>query len=53
MEIPLLYLAHSTASEDLMAPQMQTEYPFISPCDVDAITSLYDGQSSSQAVCQI
>ena len=46
-------LAHSTAPEDLMAPQMQTEYPFISPCDVDAIISLYDGQSSSQVVCQI
>ena len=48
-----LGLAHSTAPEDLMAPQMQTEYPFISPCDVDAIISLYDGQSSSQVVCQI
>ena len=48
-----LGLAHSTAPEDLMAPQIQTEYPFISPCDVDAIISLYDGQSSSQVVCQI
>ena len=48
-----LGLAHSTAPEDLMAPQMQTEYPFISPCDVDAIISLYDGQSSRQVVCQI
>lgn len=48
-----LGLAHSTAPEDLMAPKMQTEYPFISPCDVDAIISLYDGQSSSQVVCQI
>ena len=48
-----LGLAHSTTPEDLMAPQMQTEYPFISPCDVDAIISLYDGQSSSQVVCQI
>jgi len=47
-----LGLAHSTAPEDLMAPQMQTEYPFISPCDVDAIISLYVGQSSSQVVCQ-
>ena len=48
-----LGLAHSTAPEDLMAPQLQTAYPYISPCDVDAIISLYDGQSSSQFVCQI
>jgi len=48
-----LGLAHSTAPEDLMAPQLQTAYPYISPCDVDAIISLYDGQSSRQVVCQI
>ena len=48
-----LGLDHSTAPEDLMAPQIQTEYPFISPCDIYAIISLYDGQSSSQIVCQI
>jgi len=48
-----LGLMHSTAPEDLMAPVIQTYYPFISPCDVNAIISLYDGQKSSKVVCEI
>ena len=42
-----LELAHSTAPEDLMHSTIQTEYPYISECDVDAIVGLYDGKSSS------
>ncbi|NIP62165.1 MAG: matrixin family metalloprotease [Nitrosopumilaceae archaeon] len=47
-----LGLAHSTAPEDLMAPQVTTEYPYISGCDVSAIHALYDGSKSSQVVCE-
>ena len=47
-----LGLAHSSAPEDLMAPTITTEFPYISECDVDAITLLYDGGKSSQVVCE-
>jgi hypothetical protein len=47
-----LGLAHSTAPEDLMHPTIETDYPYISECDVDAIISLYDGQKTSEVVCQ-
>lgn len=46
-------LAHTEASEDLMAPVITTEFPYISSCDVDAITSLYDGGNLSKVVCEI
>jgi|SRR5579864_9409939 len=44
-------LAHSTAPEDLMHATIETDYPYISPCDISAITALYDGSKSSQVVC--
>ena len=47
-----LGLIHSTAPEDLMAPVVTTAYPFISECDVDAITSLYNGNELSQVICE-
>ncbi len=47
-----LGLAHSTATEDLMAPTIQTGYPYISGCDVDALRALYDGNKQSQVVCE-
>lgn len=47
-----LGLAHSTAPEDLMAPKVTTEYPYISACDVSALHALYDGSQSSQVVCE-
>ncbi len=47
-----LGLAHSTAPEDLMAPQITTPYPYISECNIDAIKALYDGKSSRQIVCK-
>lgn len=46
-------LAHSTATEDLMAPVISTDYPYISQCDLDAITHLYDGGQTSKVVCEI
>ncbi len=44
-------LAHSTAPEDLMHPIIQTEYPYISECVINAITALYDGSKKSEVVC--
>lgn len=45
-------LAHSTAPEDLMHPVITTEYPYISECNLDAITALYGGSQKSQVVCE-
>lgn len=45
-------LAHSTALEDLMAPMIETDFPYISECDIDAIISLYDGSRNSNVVCE-
>jgi hypothetical protein len=47
-----LGLAHSTAPEDLMAPTIQTAYPYISDCDIDALRALYDGKQLNQTVCE-
>jgi hypothetical protein len=46
-----LGLAHSTATEDLMAPSISTDYPYVSECDVDTVVKLYDGSKNSQVVC--
>lgn len=48
-----LGLGHSTAPEDLMAPTIETDFPFISPCNVAAITMLYNGQTTDEVTCQI
>lgn len=45
-------LAHSTAPEDLMHATIQTDYPYISGCDVDAIDGLYDGKQRSEVICK-
>ena len=45
-------LAHSTAPEDLMAPTIQTQYPYISDCDIDSIVKLYDGEKKSHVTCE-
>ena len=46
-------LAHTTAIEELMAPTITTDYPYISPCTVDALVKLYDGNQKSEVVCEI
>jgi hypothetical protein len=46
-------LAHSSAPEDLMFPTIETDYPYISDCDVDALTLLYDGGKKSEVTCEI
>jgi hypothetical protein len=47
-----LGLAHSTAPEDLMHATIQTEYPYISQCDIDTIKSLYNGNEKSEVICK-
>lgn len=47
-----LGLAHSTAPEDLMAPIIKTQYPYISDCDIDAVKALYDGMKTSKVTCE-
>jgi len=47
-----LGLGHSTAPEDLMAPTITTAYPYISGCDIDALSALYDGKTSSDVTCK-
>lgn len=47
-----LGLAHSTASEDLMAPVSTTLIPYISECDLDALNGLYNGAQNSQVICE-
>lgn len=45
-------LAHSTAPEDLMHPIIETNYPYISDCDISALTLLYDGGEKSEVTCE-
>ena len=47
-----LGLAHSSAPEDLMYPVIETNFPNVSECDVDAMTALYDGGNTSEVICE-
>jgi len=47
-----LGLAHSSAPDDLMYPIIETDFPYISECMIDAITGLYDGKKTSEVECQ-
>lgn len=47
-----LGLAHSTAPDDLMHPTIETEFPYVSSCNIDAIVSLYDGGKNSEVICE-
>ena len=44
-------LGHSTAPEDLMAPNIDMTVPYISECNLDAIVELYNGIQGS-TVCE-
>jgi matrixin len=46
-----LGLAHSSSPGDLMHATIQTEYPYISQCDINAVSSLYNGNEKSQVSC--
>jgi len=45
-------LGHSTDELDLMYPEFSSNQAFISECDLDAMTSLYNGEKTSQVVCR-
>jgi hypothetical protein len=47
-----LGLGHSTAPEDLMAPTINLDLPYISECNVAAIRILYDGMTLSEVRCE-
>ena len=47
-----LGLAHSSAPDDLMYPVIETNFPYISECMIDAIAGLYDGIKASEVECQ-
>jgi len=44
-------LAHASALGDLMHATIQTDYPYISQCDINTIKSLYNGKEKSQVTC--
>jgi len=46
-----LGLGHSTAPEDLMAPNIDMTVPYISECNIDAIVNLYNGIQGS-TICE-
>src|SRR5437667_9672246 len=45
-------LGHSTLYGDLMYPDINIKSAFISECDVKALIALYNGNGSSQVVCE-
>jgi len=47
-----LGLAHSSDPEDLMYPIIETNFPYASECDVDAMIGLYDGGNISEVICE-
>jgi hypothetical protein len=47
-----LGLGHSSASEDLMAATIDMTFPYISHCNIMAITDLYDDNSDGTTVCE-
>ncbi|MCV0367243.1 MAG: matrixin family metalloprotease [Nitrosopumilus sp.] len=45
-------LAHSDNPDDLMHPTIKTDFPYINPCNVQAITELYDGNEKGTVTCE-
>jgi len=44
-------LSHSNDPDDLMYTTLETALPYISQCDINAITLLYDGLIESEVLC--
>ncbi|MDE1763472.1 MAG: matrixin family metalloprotease [Thaumarchaeota archaeon] len=47
-----LGLPHANDPQDLMHATIQTNYPYISECDITAVQSLYDGNTDGNAYCR-
>ncbi|MCV0373683.1 MAG: matrixin family metalloprotease [Nitrosarchaeum sp.] len=45
-------LAHSDNPDDLMYPTIKTNFPYINPCNVQAIAELYDGNEKGTVICE-
>ena len=45
-------LQHSTDPDDLMYPEITTNYPLISECDIASIKELYNGEINSKITCE-
>lgn len=46
-----LGLGHATDQEDLMHYVIETDFPFVSDCDINAVKDLYDGKEMSDVSC--
>ncbi len=46
-----LGIAHSNDPDALMYATIKTEFPYISTCDTNAISKLYDGSKQSKVLC--
>jgi len=44
-------LSHSSDPDDLMHATLKTGFPYISKCDINAISKLYDGSKQSKVLC--
>jgi hypothetical protein len=47
-----LGLGHSTDMDSLMHPQLSSDSSFISICDINAITALYNGERLPEFICR-
>ena len=47
-----LGLPHANDPQDLMHATIQTNYPYISECDITAVQSLYDGNANGNNFCR-
>lgn len=46
-----LGLGHSSNQEDLMHYVIETDFPFISDCDIDSVRDIYDGKDLNDIAC--
>lgn len=46
-----LGLGHATDQEDLMHYVIETNFPFVSDCDINAVKDLYDGKEMNDVAC--
>ncbi len=46
-----LGLSHTSNSQDLMHAMIQTDYPYVSQCDINELQSIYDGNINDSNFC--
>ncbi|MCV0392556.1 MAG: matrixin family metalloprotease [Nitrosopumilus sp.] len=45
-------LAYSDNPDDLMYPTIKTNFPYVNPCNIKAISELYDGNEKRTVTCE-